>query len=834
MQIFKKTMLLALLAMAVTICPRAEETFRLYQGVTLYIDNARAKDFEVKLDIRDLNLFSKGAREVMCKLYDPNGKLVVREFIADDGVTEPLFPGRISSWDHELQYNANLYAKGTVPTIRTTGYCDPARLKSITARTFNYKVTKAVKGVYRLVLVGSRDNLATVNLTPALPYGTAGHPTFLYRHHKEKDTSYAYVPQGSDGMFMILVEPDMPRQRKVSIYYKRKLLYSCEAKGGYTLAGGDDWKALQKEFAAGKFDRKVLRIEVSEGKGDYLLKLAFTQPKKDAFKDYVGMGSQAVLAPDAKLAKRLAGGTHIFDKQVYWHPFQSKFAAWLKANPLNKNDKEKALRKDLDSLFNYFRLMETSDGRGSKSWTNWAYAFGYYGCRIWRTSWKLMPRKDVPQEIKDIIREGLIMAADRLSFATGMEPVNGNAFSQINVALWYAAQATKDPQVIRRFELFWKRWAEGDGWGNGFGLSRSGDSQEHFAHDMHYGSYIMDNWLGVTWVKEGGILDDAKGIDDRFQKVMDRYRELYSYLFCRETKGRAVGANPWSSRTHMTASGSAAHWEKYGHKWKGEPGKDFTVSVNDGDEWFAARRPTYYALTFHGRLAPEWMSRCFEGQLGFSGGTLCQLTVPGKGPVLTGTIKGSYGKGCDPANWRNLHINSIVGERWDGAPLVSAISDHSDTAKLNGKTVTSSGEVRDGHVQVKRSYTFEKDRIKCAVNLSESSYAGALSIWSHGRKWSQVRLAYEMIPYRYDFHRNKSHCTVTATLADGKSTPLTKEPTNTQKVRIDRGGYGVDVILPEARNVQLGNNGTILIEITKKEVPADQVKLSYELVPYAK
>ena len=64
---------------------------------------------------------------------------------------------------------------------------------------------------------------------------------------------------------------------------------------------------------------------------------------------------------------------------------------------------------------------------------------------------------------------------------------------------------------------------------------------------MHYGSYLLNNWqaAGNTWVKGGGILGDA--VDDpRFQKVVDRYQELYSYLHCREANGTAVAANPWS------------------------------------------------------------------------------------------------------------------------------------------------------------------------------------------------------------------------------------------------------------------------------------------------
>src|SRR5690606_19387889 len=118
-------------------------------------------------------------------------------------------------------------------------------------------------------------------------------------------------------------------------------------------------------------------------------------------------------------------------------------------------------------------------------------------------------------------------------------------------------------------------WANG-GWGSRVGLSPSGDAQESYGHDAHYGSYIMDNWKaeGNTWVKEGGILGDATD-DPRFQQIMDRYYELYSYIYCREVNGRAVPANPWSARTHMHAHNQEQNWETLGGAtWKGEPGPD--------------------------------------------------------------------------------------------------------------------------------------------------------------------------------------------------------------------------------------------------------------------
>jgi len=460
-----------------------------------------------------------------------------------------------------------------------------------------------------------------------------------------------------------------------------------------------------------------------------------------------------------------------------------------------------------------------------------------------------MRRSDVPDDAKAIIKEGLIMAGDRLSFATHIEKVNGNAFTQINVALWYAHRATGDPLQKERFETFWQRWTT-EGWGRGSGLSASGDSQEHFAHDMHYGSYIMDNWkpTGNTWIENGptkpvnsggGILGDAAD-DPRFQKVIDRYHELYTFLYCREAATKvAVAANPWSARTHMTAHRQTENWESPKYPWKGDPGPDVTADVNGGHEWFAARRKGYYVLTFAGRLAPEWMSETFDGQLGFGGGILCQVTVPGKGPVIASTLTESYGKGMHPSQWPAYHVHSLVGERWDGAPIVAGISEHE--AKLNGNQVTSSGEIRGAHLKSTRAYTFNPDSIDCSVQLAESDYAQVMSLWMHTRPWSEMRLAYEMIPFLGKSPDGKAATTVKT----GEGAPLTAAGATTNKVRIDRGGFGVEIQLEKPMVVKLGASkdivqgdamgGTVMIQLAApgaKPTPAADVKLKYKIVPF--
>jgi hypothetical protein len=254
------------------------------------------------------------------------------------------------------------------------------------------------------------------------------------------------------------------------------------------------------------------------------------------------------------------------------------------------------------------------------------------------------------------------------------------------------------------------------------------------------------------------------------------------------------------------------------------------VSVNGGDEWFAARRKGYYILTFHGRLAPEWMSQCFEGQLGFGGGAICQLTVPGRGPVLASTLHESYGKGMHPSEWPGFHVHTLVAERWDGVPVISGISEHGD-GKLEGATVTSSGEIRGAHVRATRSYTFGPAAIECSVRLAKSDYARVMSIWSHERKWAELRSAVEMIPFMPTQPDGKTPTAVTT--AEGA--PLTAAGATTKRVRIDRGGFGVDIETAAPTTFRLGKSHTVLLELLPAGSPPtapDQVAATYTLVPF--
>lgn len=866
---------------------------RLIQGATAYVANPQGVAFDVSVDVRQWHLLENGPRELLIKVYDPDGRVVARRVVEDDGVTGTALLPEAGGWDHEMWYYTMLYSRGTQPMMRWSSFTDPARLAAITKRTVDFKVPAGKKGVYRVLLAGSRDHVATLRVSGGLKYGVAGHPLWMHGHGDVLNRSFVYVPRGTAGINIGFAEYDQPVTRHFKITAADgTVLWNGTARGGFQ---SDYIKDL-----AGKYDDQLLTVEVTPAPvgvpamdlsattqpasapvepkgdspvkhvaaaplGDFMMHIQFSRTDTKTYR--AGSGVPAIYCPDAETAKLVQGGAIYHDGLVLWHGYQVRFYEWVKANlkpedmivrdaqgneikptegksygwgakaleykglkeapgfvPLNgaheppplcdmlmhnytAHKNRAVLNIAIADLEKGIRNLTVGDHPAIAGWGgNLGYVFGTYGWHYWRPAWRIMQQSDAPQEVKDIIREAIILGGDRLAMSAGQERTNGNAMSHIPMALRYAAEGTKDETLTKLADTYFDRFASGrEGWGRGAGISKSGDCQEHFAHDFHYGSYIYANY--------SAIVNDLN--DPKFKAVLSRIEELYTYLYCPEAP-----AYPWGSRTAQQAG--VGSWG-----WKGKGGPDFTVSVNGGDEWFAARRPNYYALTFHGRLVPEWLNNYFASRLGYGGGMICQLTVPGRGVVLAATLQDHYGVGMQRNKWRDFHIHSIVGTMADGQPLVAADSEHLN-ASLNGATVTGSGEVRDRPLHVIRQYTFNNDSITVAARLRDTEYRRAL--WNLGPS-SQIAEAYEMIPFLAG-DAKKSPTIVAALNAEGKPTTLGNELVTTSAIVIDRGGFGVKIELDKPLPVKRGNNDTVLVQLADRAVTPDKVAVSYTLRPF--
>ncbi len=866
-------LLYALLLITLASPAQAAHTYRLCDGITAYVPNPAGKAFSVKLDVRDINLLETGPREVLVKIYDPAGKVVTRTVIPDDGIVSKAFLPPSGAWDHEAWYYAFAQMQGVQPMLRWSAFSSPDRLNAHPKRSFTYNVPAGEKGVYRIQIVGVPDHYVTLAIDPDLPFGVAGHPNWVHgsplRDKGKAAKHYFHVPRGTNGLYLLLAEFDRPHTRKFTLTAPDGAkLFDATTETGLIV------KRIMFE-AKGKWDDRILTLETGVGADDYLMNVKLLREKDVEVTQRGDPATVAVFAPDEATAKAVQGGAIYHDGRVFWHPFQVRLHDWLKKQPAEafivKDATGKAIEPTraktgdwhyanlptqpgflnvnaiywaspkCDGLMHNYQANKNNAAlnvalrdlhHGLRSigpgeipalaigggFANMAYEFGNYAWHYWRPGWRILQQSDAPPEVKAIVHDAYLSIGDRLAFCVTWARTNGNSFAQVTAALRYCKEATGDEMHAKLADTYFDRFANG-GWGERVGISKSGACQESFAHDHHYGSYVIQTWVAIN--------ADLK--DPRFQKLHDRMRMVYAY-----TMNDEAAACPWGSRTPYQ---SPLAMEKEGpFAWKGLPGPDFTDSVNGGDEWFAARRKNYYVLTYHGRLTPSWLGNAFAGQIGYGGGAICQLHVPGRGLVLASTLNGGYGEGMALHQWRNFHIHSVVGMTTDGRPFVAGNSEYAD-AKLVKNVITSSGQIRESALEASRSYTFDDGSIACNVSLKETGHNDLLGLWIPNKERGKVAECYEMIPFMPKSKRaakkgGSNDTQITLFVKDKEIGVLGKEPTEADAIVIDRGGFGVRIQLDRARFISRGQNNTLLVALCTTPTPASKLSLQYRITPF--
>lgn len=867
----RRLFLMLALALLVTQTAHAEEaTVRLFDALTVFVNNPEGKDFTVKLDVRDINHNACGPSEMLVKIYPPDGKPVVREVIPDDGVSVRTYQPVVAGWDHEAWYYATCYSRGLDPAVRWSSFSDEKRLAAMPKRTFTYPVKGGQKGIYRVALAGSRDLFVTLTTDPGLKFALAGGPDWIHGHGDFFKRSYIYIPKGTLGLRLGLLENDQPATRKASVSTLdgkpvRLLRVSkdpaakpvsfplaADASQGLSVVGGNFENP-------GEFDDQVLAVDVASGPNDYLFEVTLLRQREP--RNWRGQPIPlAALAPDVETAKAVKSGAIYHENQVFFQMYQVRMFEWLKqlkpedmvipeklamsAEPYfspgshqspkansadkllhdypahkNRNVLNAALKEMLEGMMLIGPTDSVMHGR------NLAYEMGTYSYFYHRASWRILQQSDAPQEVKDIVREFIIQVGDRLAFCRGLELVNGNSLASLLQGLRYCVEATKDPLQTQLFDTYWTRFTTG-GFHERIGVGASGGVQESFGYDYHYGGYITRGWQAV--------LTDLK--EPRFRKVYNGIMNLYSYIYYPE--GHAA---PFSSRTGQALGGGVYQPDNPDFRWKGQPGPDLTESVNNANEFFAARRSNYYILTYHGRTTPTWMGEGFHGQIGFSGGVICQIEVPGKGPVISSRVLHSYGEGGHLSQWEGFHLHSMVGHTADGKPLVTANSEHKN-AKLEGNTVTSDGEVRESSTHCYRTFTFEPNSILCTVELRNSVADRVFSIYGGANTLrTNVTDCYELIPFEpaaplvdKKTKERTPQDTAFGLDADGKTIgPIKPEGMKVAAILLNRGGYGARIDLDLPRVVKLGKNNTLLVELATKSVDARYIGLAYRIMPFS-
>lgn len=859
--------------------------YRLYDDLALFFVHAKGGSFVLRLTVRDLNRLACGPSELMVHLYDPQGRLILREVLPDDGVNPRNGGPTLAGWDHVAWYYETCYSRGLDPLVRWSILDRPDRIAALPERQWTFRLSDAPPGVYRLVLAGSSDLLVQVQTDPVSPFGSNGGPDWRHGSGDQFRRHFLCVPKGASGLSLGLLELDRPRGRACAlrtlegkplvlrrVHRDRGGAVTGESPVEMTLDGRGGYTTVTGEFPApAAFEGQILVFEVEPGSNDYLFAVDFLFPREQ--RNWRGAPRvSAVLCGDPETARAIQNGAWVRGGELFWNGYALRLWEWLQGIPpdemtlpaglpqrkdfVSVGSHETPMRRFTDSTLREPRpgaadvIMESYDLHQDRRalmaairemlegmrligpndhvmhGRNLAYEMGCYSFFYHRPAGRILQQTDAPDEAKGPIREFAIQIGDRLAFCRGIELVNGNSLASLVQGLRYLVEATDDRLLRHLFDVYWDRFAHG-GFGDRVGIGPSGGIQEGYGYDMHYGTYVLSGWRAV--LRDLG--------DERFRAAYDRIHTLYSYV-----ASQGDTAAPWSSRTHLAPARYNPDQEGP-YRWKGYGGPSFTLSVNEGREFFAARRPGYYAVTYHGRITPTWLGEGFHGQIGYSGGILCQLHIPGKGQVLASTLNGDYGAGMHVSQWRNFHLHALVGETADGLPFVSANSEHPE-ARLEGTTVVSAGEIRQSSLAVERRYEFGEAEIGCAVRLSRSSSDRIFGIYGGlSRLRGMVREAWEMIPFTFvttSAGRGKPAVVKTQVLGTDEEGEergsLDDQPARASAVRVDQGGYGVRIVFDMPRPVRRGQNRTIMVELVPRgegAVPAETVAFAYRLCPYA-
>ena len=829
---------------------------RLHDAATVLLDHPSGAAFEIQLDVRDLNAAPRGPAELLFKVYGPDGRLLVREIVPDDGVTQGLFVGPAAGYDHMALRFAAERAAGLAPAIAAGRLCDPARLAALPARRFRHTIPAGPGGVYRVLLVGQPDLVVTLTTDPALPCGVAGSPDHLCPLAGFPDRGWVWLPEGTTGMELAIVSIDGEAGRTV-----RVLDQAGTELGRVDDVGGYATHRVEFGAPAPPAPGRVVQVELGRRGGDGLYRLMLLVPKGNRY-GKPGGRVPAVVCPDRRTAEAVRNGVIEHDgRQFQQHcciplhdylrslgPDDFTSPAGLAKNPaefipLGSHEKPPPTSADRE-LFEYLHTKDRAtlnravkdmlEGMGQLGFNdevmrgrNLAYEMGCYSYFYPRPALRMLRAADLPAEVRRALEDFTLRVGDRLAFCRGLELTTGNAAASLVAQLRYCAEAAGDERLRGLFDTYFERFTSG-GFGGRVGAGPSGALQEGFGYDQHYGTYVLRGWRAV-------IADFG---DERFTQATRRVKDFYSFTFNQELPGGA-----WSSRTSAQVAGGT--YDAWGDvPWKGLPGPSLTENLAGAGEIFGVRRPAYYCQTYHGRIAPAYLAVVGAGQVGFSGGMIGQLHVPGRGPVMVSRLNGDYGAGMHPTAWRTFMLHSVVGTTADGLPMVGADSEH--VATLTDGVLTTAGDTRAGSVRVSREYRFDDDRIHCTVALAPRRSDVPFALWSRrGSGRGVVQEAYEMLPllaFKPGSRPAKrgrppdpaSDLELRGFGGDGADAGVVTaaEPRVVRGVLLDRGGYGVRVTFDRDREAVRGRDGTLLVRLADPGTPAEEVRMEYDLAPF--
>lgn len=736
------------------------------ENMMFYLNDETGGGFDLKIDLRDMNVYCEGARDAYVFVIAPDGRILVRCLLPDDGITrnEPKYKDGCADIGLDFRYRAyhRLNSEnGTPPGKERSPYlAEPQKLK---ARTFSLKIPDAGKGIYRLAVAGCWDHWFSV--TPSRRMSAALHPGqgAVYLHRDQLRDGYLYIPAGVKDASIALTGEIRPFNWRVSAEIDGKTVAEVQMKQFYHYC-------VLKNLPPGK----VLRLKTSGDTTGAMLHVK---------------GIPFIVFEDAATAMKIAGGVR-------------EPALKVVAQYGSEDDWSKRVR-----MFGNALGFGDYDGSGLTIREK-------ENPSLWRSSWwnfgdgnGVVPRKEVPAEVKRALTDLYEKwALNRYVMELG---TCTNQWGKIleNMAAMY--EFTKSPVILEALRYNVKRMCTKNS------LGRVNPDPDSFKSGYEADSGRIDN----------GIMAECLGHDNEYnletdahmsrvyrttkQREIVDYQTAYYRLKTHLTLSRTGGipANIFNgtcsptdanfrTRFYTHKTGALLDLIPYGDLWNDGNGlkksqwpwlEKEPFSRDLEGRYRAVNTGTYYALFYTGPSYPRWQawgapefngnSMEFTGfnGMGYGGwqaypnksGGLCTVWVPGCGPLLLAN------------NHNVMYGNTLWGENLapaakNSAPNVdSAVTADAYCDAVSGfdsvkNVFVRKGVIPDTPLHFERRITVGKTELKVEIALS-------------AEKDFRMKCLYEAVP----FFADQRKLTV-----DGRRMPLPAARVTPMKV-VDRQTEGL-------------------------------------------
>ncbi len=215
----KRACIAALLAVAGILAADSEilgpgKYWRPRENMTFYLYDRMGGSFTLSVDVRDMNVYLEGARPAFLFLVDPNGKIVDRKFVEDDGVVKNDYVYKDGVSDLFMDFRYREYHRHNSPGGKIPGkkrsplLDDPGK---ITPRAVTLSApASSPKGTYRLAVSGCWDHWFSVTPSRKLEAGIHPGQCALYLYRDQLRKAYLYLPENTRDLAIALSEEIEP------------------------------------------------------------------------------------------------------------------------------------------------------------------------------------------------------------------------------------------------------------------------------------------------------------------------------------------------------------------------------------------------------------------------------------------------------------------------------------------------------------------------------------------------------------------------------------------------------------------------------------------------